>query len=73
MDEVSFVETFSVLDKTDIFMNVSIGGADGGGEEQMRTSDTRLSCCRDIGLFKTVQPDFPPAETPGIGHDPITF
>ena len=34
MDEVSFFETSSVLDETDIFMNVSIGGADGG---QMRT------------------------------------
>ena len=36
MDEVSFVETSSVLDETDISMNVSIGGADGGGG-QMRT------------------------------------
>ena len=34
MDVVSFFETYSVLDETDIFMNVSIGGADGG---QMRT------------------------------------
>ena len=32
--EVSFFETSSVLDKTGIFMNVSIGGADGG---QMKT------------------------------------
>ena len=31
MDEVSFVETPCVLDETDISMNVSIGGADGGG------------------------------------------
>ena len=28
--EVSFFETSSVLDETGIFMNVSIGGADGG-------------------------------------------
>ena len=35
MDEVSFVETSSVLDETDISMNVYIGGADGGGEVQM--------------------------------------
>ena len=32
--EVSFSETSSVLDETGIFMNVSIGGADGG---QMKT------------------------------------
>ena len=31
---VSFFETYSVLDETGIFMNVSIGGADGG---QMKT------------------------------------
>ena len=37
MDEVSFVETSSVLDKTDIFMIVSIGGADGGADEDMLT------------------------------------
>ena len=30
MYEVSFFETSSVLDETGIFMNVSIGGADGG-------------------------------------------
>ena len=30
MEEVSFVETSNVLDETDISMNVSIGGADGG-------------------------------------------
>ena len=34
MYEVSFFETSSVLDETGIFMNVSIGGADGG---QMKT------------------------------------
>ena len=34
MYEVSFFETSSVLDKTGIFMNVSIGEADGG---QMKT------------------------------------
>ena len=34
MDEVSFVEKSSVLDETDISMNVSIGGADRG---HMRT------------------------------------
>ena len=32
--EVSFFETSSVIDETGIFMNVSIGGADGG---QMKT------------------------------------
>ena len=32
MYEVSFVETSSVLDETDISMNVSIDGADGGGK-----------------------------------------
>ena len=32
MDEVSFVETSSVLDETDISMNFYIGGADGGGD-----------------------------------------
>ena len=30
MDEVSFVKTSSVLDRTDISINVSIGGADRG-------------------------------------------
>ena len=30
MDEVKFVETFSVLDEADISMNAYIGGADGG-------------------------------------------
>ena len=30
MEEVSFVETSSILDETDISINVSIGGADGG-------------------------------------------
>ena len=30
MYEVSFFETSSVSDETGIFMNVSIGGADGG-------------------------------------------
>ena len=30
MEEVSFVETSSILDETDISMNMSIGGADGG-------------------------------------------
>ena len=34
MYEVSFFKTSSVLDETGIFMNVSIGGADGG---QMKT------------------------------------
>ena len=34
MYEVSFFETSSVLDETGIFMNVSLGGADGG---QMKT------------------------------------
>ena len=34
MYEVSFFEKSSVLDETGIFMNVSIGGADGG---QMKT------------------------------------
>ena len=34
MYEVGFFETSSVLDETGIFMNVSIGGADGG---QMKT------------------------------------
>ena len=33
MDEVSLVETSSVLDETDISMNVHIGGADGGGAD----------------------------------------
>ena len=31
MDKVSFVETSSVLDESDISVNVYIGGADGGG------------------------------------------
>ena len=34
MYEVSFFETSGVLDETGIFMDVSIGGADGG---QMKT------------------------------------
>ena len=34
MDEVSFFDPSSVLDETDISMNVSIGGTDGG---RMRT------------------------------------
>ena len=40
MDEVSFFETASVLDETDISMNVSIGGADGGKDEDMLTPDS---------------------------------
>ena len=43
MDEVSFVETSSVVDKTDIFMNVSIGGADGGPDEDMLTSGSPVA------------------------------
>ena len=35
MDKVSFVETSSVLDETDISMNVYIDGADGGRGVQM--------------------------------------
>ena len=34
MYEVSFFETSSVLEETGIFMNVAIGGTDGG---QMKT------------------------------------
>ena len=43
MDEVSFVETSSVLDKTDIFMNVSISGADGGPDEDMLTLGSHVA------------------------------
>ena len=43
MDEVSFVETSSVLDETDISMNVSIGGADGGPDEDTLTPDSTVA------------------------------
>lgn len=43
MDEVSFVETSSVLDETDISMNVSIGGADGGPDEDTLTPDSPVA------------------------------
>ena len=43
MVEVSFVETSSVLDETDISMNVSIGGTDGGPDEDKLTQDSPVA------------------------------
>ena len=63
MDEVSFVETSSVLDETKISMNVSIGVADGGPDEDMLTPDSPDT--ETLGSSKPVQPDLPPAETSG--------
>ena len=59
MYEVSFLETSSVLDETGIFMNVSIGGADGGPDEEMMTPDSPVE--ETSGSSKLVKPDLTPA------------
>ena len=45
LDEVRFVETSSVVDDTDISINVSIGRADVGADEDMFTPDFQMFIC----------------------------
>ena len=70
MDEVSFVETSSVLDETNISMNVSIGGADGGPDEDTLTPDSPVaesSTWADGGPDEDMLiPSSPVAETSGL-------
>ena len=62
MDEVSFGETSSVIDETDISMKVCIGGADKGPDEDMLTPDSLVA--ETSGSSKPVQLDLPSAEIP---------
>ena len=59
MYEVSFFETSSVLDETGIFMNVSIGRADIGPDEDMLTPNSPVE--ETSGSSKLVKPDLTPA------------
>ena len=43
MDEISFMETSSVVDETDISMNVSIGGNEGGPDENIYQPDSPVA------------------------------
>ena len=69
MDEVSFIETSSVLDETDISMNISIGGADGGPDEDTLAPDSPVaesSTWADGGPDEDkLIPSSPVAETSG--------